>query len=140
MSEIDILKQQLRGMDSGSIIFEYSIPRMGKRADVILIFSDIVFVIEFKVGEKQYLQSDIVQCQYFLDVLLQTRHGTTATFRDRLQTSRPHRQCVIIVPAKVHRGTIDFGLELFQKHYRNKAIADEDIFYYTYAIFSDPKY
>ncbi len=68
-SEIDILKQQLRGMDSGSIIFEYPIPRMGRRADVILICSDIVFVLEFKVGEKQYLQSDIDQCvDYALDL------------------------------------------------------------------------
>ncbi len=32
------------------------------------------------------------------------------------------------------------GLELFQKHYKDKTITDEDIFYYTYAIFSDPKY
>ncbi len=41
---------------------------------------------------------------------------------------------------KRHSNVTDFGLELFQKHYRNKAIADEDIFYYTYAIFNDPKY
>ena len=33
-----------------------------------------------------------------------------------------------------------FGLDLFQKHYKNKKITDEDIFYYTYAIFNDPKY
>jgi len=33
-----------------------------------------------------------------------------------------------------------YGLELFQKHYKNKKISDEDIFYYTYAIFNDPKY
>ncbi len=33
-----------------------------------------------------------------------------------------------------------YGLELFQKHYKNKKITDEDIFYYVYAIFNDPKY
>ena len=34
----------------------------------------------------------------------------------------------------------EYGLKLFQKHYNNKEIHDEDIFYYVYAIFNDPKY
>jgi predicted helicase len=33
-----------------------------------------------------------------------------------------------------------YGLELFQKHYKNKKITDDDIFYYVYAMFNDPKY
>lgn len=33
-----------------------------------------------------------------------------------------------------------FGLELFQKYYNNPNITPEMIFYYTYAIFNDPKY
>ena len=33
-----------------------------------------------------------------------------------------------------------FGLELFSRHYKNNNIIEEDIFYYTYAIFNDPKY
>lgn len=34
----------------------------------------------------------------------------------------------------------DYGLDLFQTYYRDKTITGEDIFYYTYAIFNDPKY
>ncbi len=41
---------------------------------------------------------------------------------------------------KRHSNITDFGLELFQKHYGSKTITDEDVFYYTYAIFNDPKY
>jgi len=68
-SEIDILKQQLQGTDPGHVIFEYSIPRMGRRADVILICLDVVFVLEFKTGEKRYLQNDVDQCvDYALDL------------------------------------------------------------------------
>ena len=33
-----------------------------------------------------------------------------------------------------------FGQKIFETHYQNNKIADEDIFYYTYAIFNDPKY
>jgi len=35
----------------GSVYFEYAIPRLGKRVDVILILDHVLFVIEFKVGE-----------------------------------------------------------------------------------------
>ena len=49
--QIDILKDQLRDLGSGRIMFEYSIPRMGKRVDNVLIYSDFVFVMEFKTGK-----------------------------------------------------------------------------------------
>lgn len=67
--QIEILKNELNGLDSGHILFEYSIPRMGKRVDVILIYEGIVFVIEFKVHAKEYLRPDIDQClDYSLDL------------------------------------------------------------------------
>ena len=34
----------------------------------------------------------------------------------------------------------NYGLDIFQKHYKNEEISKEEIFYYTYAIFNDPKY
>ena len=69
MQQIEILKNELRELDSAHIMFEYSIPRMGKRVDVILIYAGIVFVIEFKVHAKEYLRSDIDQClDYSLDL------------------------------------------------------------------------
>ena len=51
--EIQILKKEMCALDSGRVFLEFTIPRMGKRADAILIFSGMVFVIEFKVGEKE---------------------------------------------------------------------------------------
>ncbi len=53
LEEIRILKKVLRPY-TGSIYFEYSIPRMGKRIDVILIVGSVIFVLEFKVGEKEF--------------------------------------------------------------------------------------
>ncbi len=41
---------------------------------------------------------------------------------------------------KKYSNITKYGLGLFQKHYKNKKINDEDIFYYTYAMFNDPKY
>ena len=43
--EIVTLQSSLDGLD-GSIFFEYSIPRLGKRADVILLINNVVIVLE----------------------------------------------------------------------------------------------
>lgn len=67
-NQIDILRNVLKGID-GSIFFEFSIPRMGKRVDCILIVKNIVFVVEFKIGEKEYLNHNIEQVwDYALDL------------------------------------------------------------------------
>ena len=67
--QIDILKEQLMNFSSGHIIFEYSIPRMGRRVDVILIYSGIVFVLEFKVGGDEYPKYAIDQVlDYAIDL------------------------------------------------------------------------
>ena len=66
--EISILKNTLLGFE-GQIFIEYSIPRMGKRIDVVLLIDGVVFVLEFKVGATEYLSSDIEQVwDYALDL------------------------------------------------------------------------
>jgi hypothetical protein len=50
------LQQQLAHIEQGEIFFEFAIPRMGKRVDVVLVVQNIVFVIEYKVGSAAYDQ------------------------------------------------------------------------------------
>ncbi len=57
LEQIKILKQHLVGLP-GSLYFEFSIPRMGRRADVVLLIGTLLIVIEFKVGKERYLQED----------------------------------------------------------------------------------
>ena len=53
----------------GHIYFEYSIPRMGKRIDVLLIIDGAIFVVEFKVGASSFLGADLDQVtDYALDL------------------------------------------------------------------------
>ena len=53
----------------GDIIFEYDIVRLGKRIDVVLLIKHMVFSIEFKNGEKQYLARHAEQAEdYALDL------------------------------------------------------------------------
>ena len=53
----------------GRIVFEYDIPRLGKRIDVVLLYKGIVFCLEFKVGESHILEADVDQVlDYALDL------------------------------------------------------------------------
>ena len=45
----------------GCIFFEYSIPRMGRRIDTVLLIDGIVFILEFKVYCQQFEKADIAQ-------------------------------------------------------------------------------
>lgn len=68
VSEIQILSKVLAPY-SGSIYFEYSIPRMGRRIDVLLLIKSVIFVIEFKVGESDFTSYAIDQVwDYALDL------------------------------------------------------------------------
>jgi len=51
--QICFLKPRLEGR-IGTIYFEYSIPRMGKRVDVVLLVGPAIFVLEFKVGDNRF--------------------------------------------------------------------------------------
>lgn len=66
--EIKILQTILKDFH-GMIYFEYSIPRMGKRIDVILIINHILFILEFKVGESEFPSHALDQVMdYALDM------------------------------------------------------------------------
>jgi len=66
--QIQILKAALSDYD-GTVIFEYSIPRMGKRVDVVLLIQQVVFILEFKVGESNFEQQAVEQVwDYALDI------------------------------------------------------------------------
>lgn len=66
--QIKLLKEILQEHE-GHLYFEFSIPRMGKRVDCLLIIKNIVFVIEFKVGEKEFINQNIEQVwDYALDL------------------------------------------------------------------------
>ncbi|ATV72730.1 hypothetical protein CTN00_07040 [Fusobacterium pseudoperiodonticum] len=68
-SEIEILKRELSYFESGHVLFEYTIPRIGKRIDSIFIHRGIIFLLEFKVGERNYPSYAIEQVtDYALDL------------------------------------------------------------------------
>lgn len=68
-TEISILKLALKGVTSGHILFEYTIPRMGKRVDVVIIIGGVIAILEFKVGSSTFDRHAIDQTvDYALDL------------------------------------------------------------------------
>lgn len=68
IAEFALCRQALTGL-AGRILLEYSIPRMGRRADAVLLFSTAVVVVEFKVGETRYTAHALDQVfDYGLDL------------------------------------------------------------------------
>ena len=69
--EIVEMKQVLDAYrnESGWVIFEYTIPRIGKRIDVVVLLRERVFAIEFKAGEEEIKHADVDQVlDYALDL------------------------------------------------------------------------
>jgi len=68
--QIDLLKTCLVDLADEKLLFEFAIPRMGKRADNIIILGNHILVIEFKIGSETYDKSSINQVvDYALDLL-----------------------------------------------------------------------
>ena len=66
--QIDVLRPIIQKFE-GAIYFEYSIPRMGERIDVVMLIGAVIFVLEFKVGEKTFTSYGLDQvCDYALDL------------------------------------------------------------------------
>lgn len=88
--EIDILRSVLPPFQ-GSIYFEYSIPRMGQRIDVVLLIGAVIFVLEFKIGERGFPSQAVDQVwDYALD--LKNFH----------ESSHEHFIAPILIPSKAN--------------------------------------
>ena len=128
-SEVQILKDQLRSFSDGRIIFEYTIPRMGKRVDAVVLYKNIVFLLEFKCGDTEYRQSTYDQVyDYALDlrnfqkeshdkllvpIMVSTRAATiTNVIRERDR---------VIEPLRCNAGNIADMISRVAAHYNESA-------------------
>ena len=68
LEQIRLLQIHLVGL-TGSLFLEFSVPRMGRRIDAVLLINSIVFVVEFKVGDTAFDRAALDQVwDYGLDL------------------------------------------------------------------------
>ncbi|MFO1456498.1 MAG: DUF2075 domain-containing protein [Steroidobacteraceae bacterium] len=69
LAEIARLKSWLAPFRHGTVFLEFTIPRMGRRIDAVLLLGELVVVIEFKVGERRIERAALDQVwDYALDL------------------------------------------------------------------------
>lgn len=75
--QVRIMRGVLPALDvDGLIAVEFVVPRMGKRIDVLLVVGAVVYVLEFKVGEREFASDALRQVwDYALD--MKTFHRTS---------------------------------------------------------------
>lgn len=67
-TQIMLLQKWLVGI-SGHVVLEFTIPRLGRRIDCVLLVGGVIFVLEFKVGATDYSASATDQVEdYALDL------------------------------------------------------------------------
>lgn len=116
-SEISIMKSTLELVDNhdGQIVFEYDIPRLGKRIDVVLLIKGIIFCLEFKVGESILLEENIDQVlDYALDL------------RNFHKFSQEKIIVPILVPTNYTSKTTDIRISAYDDRIINPIICGEN--------------
>jgi len=124
LAQIDLLHSQLEGLN-GWVFFEFNIPRMGRRVDVILVLGSVIFALEFKVGEKIYDRAAIEQVwDYALDlknfheashnvaiapILVATEATPTST---KFEADEDNVYRPVLTNAASLRNTLELGLSL----------------------------
>ncbi|HVW73059.1 MAG TPA: DUF2075 domain-containing protein [Rhizomicrobium sp.] len=69
LEQIELLQAGLATTPDAWLALEMTIPRMGKRADAVVLLGGIVFVLEFKVGAEAFTAAAIAQVtDYALDL------------------------------------------------------------------------
>lgn len=100
--EIELLQKVLVPWENeaGEIVFEYDIPRLGKRIDVVLLLRGIIFCLEFKVGQNDALQSDVEQVMdYALDLKNFHRFSHDRTIVPILIPTNYQRRSTVFFPS-----------------------------------------
>lgn len=116
-SEISIMKNSLKLVDNldGQIVFEYDIPRLGKRIDVVLLIKGIIFCLEFKVGESIVLEENVDQVlDYALDL------------RNFHKFSQEKIIVPILIPTNFKSKTTDIRISAYDDRIINPIICGEN--------------
>ncbi|MGI6172285.1 MAG: DUF2075 domain-containing protein [Christensenellales bacterium] len=130
--EIDILKDQLQYLADGRLLFEYTIPRMGKRVDVVVLYRNIVFLLEFKCGDDEYRASTYDQVyDYALDLRNFHRESHDKLLTAIMVSTRAdavpfviHNKKRIIEPIRCNAKNIAGAIDAVAKKYDNEPAFD----------------
>lgn len=133
--QIELLKDSLAGL-TGSLYLEFTIPRMGRRIDAVLLIKSAIFVLEFKVGATTFDRAGLDQAwDYALD--LKNFHSTShsasivpiliATGTTESTSLDPQRDDDLVYrPMRVHPAGLRPAIDLLIKTIAGEAINQQE--------------
>lgn len=96
--EITHLKTLARALPHAHVFLEFTIPRMGRRVDAVVVAGPLIFVLEYKVGEKAFPRHAIEQV-----------HGYALDLKNFHATSHDKAIVPILISTKAVSQQLDFG-------------------------------
>ncbi len=99
MVQIDHLQGLARTLPDAEFFLEFVIPRMGRRADAIIVAGGIIFVVEYKEGEAGFPLHALEQV-----------HGYALDLKNFHATSHGVPIVPILVSTRAHNVQAEFGL------------------------------
>ena len=135
---IDIVIKALSGchkdgecFNEWSVLFEYEIPRRGKRPDVVLLGHGVVYVVEMKVGSKSYSRADCLQVEDYVkdlrDFHEESRHLEVVSILCASEAKESLVDPLNDVVQQVSQETLGTLLSSIHSEYRNHKLIDADI-------------
>ncbi|MBB6227095.1 DUF2075 family protein [Polymorphobacter multimanifer] len=96
--EIAHLQAIARAMPGAQIYLEFAIPRMGRRADAVIVAGGLIFVLEYKVGERDFPRHAVEQV-----------HGYALDLKNFHLTSHDKAIVPILIATEAPAQQLDFG-------------------------------
>ncbi len=91
----------------GKAYFEYVVPRLGRRIDVVLLIDHVLFVVEFKVGEREFTRAGADQVwDYALDLKNFHSSSHTVAIAPLLIATRTRQKLGPVVTTKHNDGVL----------------------------------
>ncbi len=98
LSEIAQLQVIGAALPDAHIFLEFAIPRMGRRADAVIVVGGLVFVLEYKVGEREFPRHAVEQV-----------HGYALDLKNFHVTSHDKAIVPLLIATEAPPQQLDFG-------------------------------
>lgn len=74
--QVEVLQKELKNISFDRILFEYTIPRIGRRVDNVMFYNGVVYLLEFKVGADVYESAALRQVEGYATDLKNFQDGS----------------------------------------------------------------
>ncbi len=110
------VRQLAAALPAAHVFMEFAIPRMGRRADAVLVIGPLIFVLEYKIGERGFPRHAIEQV-----------HGYALDLKNFHVTSHPHAIVPILIASQAPPQQLGLGFWAADKVHEPLCLSPDDV-------------